>query len=209
MQYQIKDAQGNIYGPAPLEMIRQWIREGRITAMMLIAAVGSDAWQTASTLPELAGAFDGTAASGGSAGAAAASSATSSTSETVNVRPVAGGTGAGQTYAGADVDFGAGRAETNGLALTSMILGICSFVPGCCCCLWVPLSIGAIVTGTMAKTQLKNAPHQGGQGMAKAGIILGIVAIIVFVVLTIVELVFHFAAGGAPFFGPGGLRRGF
>ena len=69
-----------------------------------------------------------------------------------------------------------------GLAVAALVLGITAFFPGCCLAgfygNWI-LAILAIVFGVMS---MKGA----GSGMAKAGLTLGIVAIALNVVLTIV-----------------------
>jgi predicted Zn finger-like uncharacterized protein len=60
----------------------------------------------------------------------------------------------------------------NGVAIASLILGIISIFPGCCCGIFgLPLSIGAIVTGVIGM----NSP--GGRGMSVAGLTLGIISI--------------------------------
>jgi predicted Zn finger-like uncharacterized protein len=70
----------------------------------------------------------------------------------------------------------------SGLAITSLILGITAFFPGCCCYMWIPLSLGAIVTGSIGmKTQQ-------GKGMAIAGVILGVCALALYGVLTVIGL---------------------
>src|SRR5688572_19503970 len=71
-----------------------------------------------------------------------------------------------------------GAGKPQGLAVTSLILGIVSFLV----CFFpigpVPLSlftaIGAIVTGFMANAAIKRG-EQGGEGLAKAGLILGFI----------------------------------
>jgi predicted Zn finger-like uncharacterized protein len=74
----------------------------------------------------------------------------------------------------------------NGLALTSLILGILAVFPGCCCgLLGLPLSLGAIVTGSIA---LKNPE---GKPMAIIGIVLGVCMI----GLTVVAVVFNVGMG--------------
>ena len=89
---------------------------------------------------------------------------------------------------------GAGKPQT--LALVSLILGIVSFLT-----CWIgigPISIGllvaigAIVVGMMAKGAIKRG-EQTGNGMATAGIILGAVHIVLWLLLTILALVFGVA----------------
>lgn len=64
-------------------------------------------------------------------------------------------------------------APTSNLALASLILGILGFTA-------IPFlgSIAAVVTGHMAKSEIKNSQGAlGGNGMATAGLALGYVAI--------------------------------
>lgn len=60
--------------------------------------------------------------------------------------------------------------EKKGLSIASMILGIIAVV--FCCNVWlcIPCSILAIIFGVIGK-------KKGGTGMAKAGLILGIIAL--------------------------------
>ncbi|NNE92591.1 MAG: DUF4190 domain-containing protein [Verrucomicrobiales bacterium] len=67
--------------------------------------------------------------------------------------------------------------KNSGFALTSMILGIVS-LPGICChILGLPLAIAAVVFGHVGMNDLKKNPEKGGAGMAKAGLIMGYIAI--------------------------------
>ncbi len=69
------------------------------------------------------------------------------------------------------------------LSIVSLVLGIVGLVFSCCC-LGVPFDIAAIVVGIIAKK--KNVPKQG---MALAGIILGAVALVIYVITVIINLV--------------------
>jgi|GEM_PF-5339964 len=89
------------------------------------------------------------------------------------------------------------RKPTDGLGITSMVLGICSCVValgGVCCGAFSALSalggIVAVVFGfvSRSKTRVASAP-------AKTGIITGFIAIIVSVVMFVLWIVLHFAGG--------------
>ncbi len=85
---------------------------------------------------------------------------------------------------GAPGGYGAPQ-QTSPLAIVSLVLGILG-VP---CCTFFVLSIGAIVTGFLARKQI--AESQGrlkGSGMAVAGLILGAVMTVVAVVYWILSL---------------------
>lgn len=68
----------------------------------------------------------------------------------------------------------AGGTRTNGMAIASLVLGIIGLVA---CCLFVP-SLLAIVFGAVAMNQCKNDPTYTGRGMAIAGLIVGVVAVV-------------------------------
>jgi hypothetical protein len=59
VQYNVRDSQGNVYGPATADMLRQWVREGRIVAGMSIAPEGTDNWTEVSVHPGLSDLFGG------------------------------------------------------------------------------------------------------------------------------------------------------
>jgi Domain of unknown function (DUF4190) len=81
---------------------------------------------------------------------------------------------------------------TNTLAIVSLVLGIASYV-------FLPVvgAVAAIVTGHMARGQIKRT-GEGGSGFALAGLILGyvhlVIAVIAIVVVVIVAVVIGAAA---------------
>lgn len=93
----------------------------------------------------------------------------------------------GQPYGGQPAYQGQNGApgQRNTLALVSMILGIAGFVTAI-------TSIGAIVTGHMALSQIKKRGEEG-RGMALTGLILGYVV----VALTIIGIILIIAVFGA------------
>lgn len=70
--------------------------------------------------------------------------------------------------------------KTSGLAVAAMVCGICGLVVP-----WVGfvLSILGIVFGGIAISQTSKNPNLGGKGMAIAGLVTGIVAIALWVIL--------------------------
>jgi hypothetical protein len=61
----------------------------------------------------------------------------------------------------------------NGLAITSMVLGIVSLVMVCCCYFIAPLlGLGALITGFMANSKGQS------KGMAMAGIVTGALGVL-------------------------------
>lgn len=78
------------------------------------------------------------------------------------------------------------RTSTNGLAIASLVAGITGLFIG-----WLTfglISLAAIATGVMATSQI-DASGQEGRGMARAGLILGIVG----VVFTLPSLLLRFS----------------
>jgi Domain of unknown function (DUF4190) len=70
----------------------------------------------------------------------------------------------------------------NGLAVASLIMGIVglTFLP-------IVASIGAIITGFMAKNQIDESNGtQGGRGMAMAGIVTGFIGVVLWALFIIV-----------------------
>jgi hypothetical protein len=66
--------------------------------------------------------------------------------------------------------------KTNGLAITSLVLGILSIPTLSCYGGGVLFGIAALITGTIARRQIKESGGtQSGDGLALAGIILGAV----------------------------------
>jgi hypothetical protein len=75
------------------------------------------------------------------------------------------------------------RGQTPNLAITSLVCGILGF---CLCGIFT--SIPAIITGHMARRQIKNNPTLSGAGMALAGIILGYVASALFLIVVTISI---------------------
>ena len=79
----------------------------------------------------------------------------------------------------------AGTGQNQTLAVVSLILGGVSFV-----CFGPLLSIPAIITGYMQKKNIKRSPEEyGGSGMATAGIILGVVNIVLIAAFLLIYII--------------------
>ncbi len=87
---------------------------------------------------------------------------------------------------------GYGVARTNGLAVASLVLGIVG---------WALCGIGsilAIVFGVIARNQIRaSGGREGGDGMAKAGVILGCVFLVLLVAYVIVVAIVAASDGSA------------
>jgi hypothetical protein len=80
------------------------------------------------------------------------------------------------------------------LAIVSLVLAILS-LPGWCCLLYIPLSIAAIITGTIALRKVK-AGTGAGQGMALAGVIIGGIVLVLFSIAYVVLISIEVANPG-------------
>jgi Domain of unknown function (DUF4190) len=164
VQYSVRDSYGNTYGPASAELLRQWVREGRIIAGMTITTAGADTgWTEISTHPAVADLFSGTPRP--------VSSPVPQQVEAVRVE-----------YAHPSTRINA----TSGTAITSLILGIISFLGatpsyffGCCCCGAIPFALVGLFLGFLALGQARTpGSAQSGKAMAIAGIILSALALL-------------------------------
>lgn len=94
----------------------------------------------------------------------------------------------------------AAGARTNSLAIVSLVAGIGSFfahiVPGVG---GFTVALIAVITGYMARNQIKESREQG-MGMATAGMVIGIVHLVLLGLLVIV-LIFAIFVFGAVLFG--------
>ena len=78
-----------------------------------------------------------------------------------------------------------GASKPQGLAIGALICGILSLVTALAVCLWflsIPLGVVAIILGIMAGGKAKRG-EAGGAGLAKTGMILGIVGIVLSIVI--------------------------
>ena len=145
--YKILGADQQEYGPASADQIRQWIAEGRVTGQTQVQAEGSSEWRSLSALNEFAAALAARAAAPGA-------------------RPPAGLTSTPPVIL-------PNRPPAQGLAISSLVLGVLSFV-GCSFIAGIP----AIVTGHIAHNRSRKAPQQfGGGGLAIAGFVMGYVSL--------------------------------
>jgi len=84
--------------------------------------------------------------------------------------------------------------KSNGLAVASLVLGICSIVFFWLSFVGLACGILAIVFGVVAKNKVKADPQVGGAGNAKAGLVTGIIGVVFWVIMVIVVAMFFTAA---------------
>lgn len=83
--------------------------------------------------------------------------------------------------------------RTNGMALTSLVMGLLAITVGLCCCYGIPFNILGVVFSLVALSQISADPqNQTGRGLAITGLILSSLTFL----LGLGLLVFTLAAGG-------------
>lgn len=74
--------------------------------------------------------------------------------------------------------------KSNQTAVWAMVTGILSLIP---CCWGIPIiAVVSIVLGCIALSQIKKNPQQTGSGFAIAGLIMGILSLVVAVIIWLV-----------------------
>jgi hypothetical protein len=148
--YKITGADGNEYGPVSLEQLKRWVAEGRVNAQTRLRDAGAGDWMTAGDFPELSGLF---------------------------------GAPGGEAQPGSPPSIGSAAqsaAKKQGLAIASLVLGICSIA----LCLTFLTGIPAIICGHIAHSRTRRSPNQyGGAGLAIAGFVMGYVSIFITILL--------------------------
>jgi hypothetical protein len=85
--------------------------------------------------------------------------------------------------------FAAAPQKTDGLAITSLVLGILSMI---CCGMGILTGIPAVICGHIAMGRMKKDPNLQGKGLAIAGLIMGYLGIVV----SVIYLIYVVAFGG-------------
>ena len=151
--YKILGADQTEYGQIGADVVRKWILQGRVTGQTSAQAEGSTEWKPLSQFAEFAPAL-------------AAKGAAPSLQP-----PVAPGA----------LPPALGAKPQSGLAITSMVLGIMSFV-GCSIITGIP----AIITGHIALNRTRKSPQQfGGGGLAVSGLALGYASLVFLPIIAI------------------------
>lgn len=101
-------------------------------------------------------------------------------------QPGDGGYGPQAGYGGYGPGYSTPRPK--GLAIASMVCGIVSLVLLCFPYLGLPAGIAAVVTGVLARKKIQQGAAEGA-GMALAGLITGIVGIVICLILLILVAV--------------------
>jgi hypothetical protein len=228
-KYMVRDPQGNVYGPADVNLLAQWVVQGRIIPGMYIAPRETGEWAEVSTHPALAHLFSQesapqemppTAPSGEQALPAApleqapapVAEQPPSTPVEQTLSPYAAQTPTSpvSTYPVTRVNstspepipYATVGPRQNNPAIISLVLGILAIVASPfgamlpCICVCIPLvllaAVGAIIFGGIGLAQIKSEPALfTGRGQAIAGLVLGIVALLIFVLFLVAGFVLN------------------
>lgn len=94
-------------------------------------------------------------------------------------------------YGGPPPGYG-GQPRNDSKAVTALVIGILSSVLGLCCGIFGLVGIAAILLGRSSQKEIAmSGGALTGEGMAKAGVILGIIGCAVGVIVTIVNIVLY------------------
>lgn len=149
------ESNGTQQGPEETAQIQQRLSSGELSGATLVWREGMGDWTPLSQIPE----FSPTAAV-----APQPQAAVGPYSPPQHVQGVPGAAGMMPT--------------SNGMAITSMILGICSIVLTLGCGIGFILAIPAVILGHISRKQIKDsAGQQTGDGMALAGLIIGYIVL--------------------------------
>jgi hypothetical protein len=85
-----------------------------------------------------------------------------------------------------------GSGGSNGKAVAALVLGICGLVVCPLVC-----SVLAIVFGKQAQQEIAVNPAQSGDGMARAGVIMGIIGLALYGVILLIYIAVIVAAAGS------------
>lgn len=148
--YKIIGADGREYGPVSLDQLRDWLAQGRLNAQTRVKRAEDAEWQTAAEIPELAA---------------------------VVRPPELSPPGKGPPPLLNPPKL---PARSNGLAIVSFVLGLCSIVV----CLSVLAGIPAIICGHIARSRAARQPSRySGSGLAMAGLLLGYLSIVILLIV--------------------------
>lgn len=150
--YRIIGADGNEYGPVSVEVLRQWIAEGRANGQTKVLPEGATEWKRLEEVPELAQGLPG--------------------------RPLPGPSPAAPATAPVVISAPQATPRTNPLATTGMVLGICSLT-FCFCCYGLPFNLAGLICSLVALNQINNNPErEQGKGVATAGLVMSILSLL-------------------------------
>lgn len=68
--------------------------------------------------------------------------------------------------------------KSSGMAIAGFVLGLFSVCSCFCCCTGLPCSTMGLIFSSIALSQMKHNPLQGGRGLAIAGLVLSILGLI-------------------------------
>jgi len=171
--YKIIGADLKEYGPITADQLRQWISEGRVNGDTKVQTEGSTDWKRMSELPEFRSVLP--------------AAPPSPPMPPLGTVPPPAPAPMPIPHPGPTLAPGMPQpvsmppsSKSNQMAVWALVTGILSVL---CCQVLAPVSI---VLGAVALSQIKQRPEQEGSGFAIAGIVLGIIALLLMVVGAVV-----------------------
>ena len=150
--YKIIGVDGKEYGPVTLEQLKTWIAGGRVNGQTRVQQEGSADWRTAAEFPEIANLLQ---------------TPPPPPPPGPGVRPAA--------TPRAIAPLPPGSKQSDGLAITSFVLGLVSVI----LCLGPLAGIPAVICGHIARRNLRSSGvEKSGSSLALPGLILGYVGIV-------------------------------
>ncbi len=150
--YKIIGADGKEYGPITVEVLRQWIAEGRANNQTKVLPEGATEWKMVGDVPELAARPESAPTS------APATPAILTAPQTISMPA---------------------KPRNNSLAVAGLVLGILSVTLGLCCCYGLPFSVPGLICSLMGLNQIKtDSAGQQGKNLAIAGLVLSALGIL-------------------------------
>ncbi len=202
-KYLIRDAQGNVYGPADAALLREWVGQGRIVAGMFIAERETRQWVEAAVHPAVADLLRPRQPDPAAMPTSTkpVNSANPAARVTIELRAAAG---LAQPVPAPAPDVHAYQSTAS--APRHNILGLIAFIASLvgavnlmcvpfCACVAMPFSalfeISAVALGAIALHQMKaNPPAYSGRGLAMAGLVIGICVLVLYGVGTVAMLIY-------------------
>ena len=106
----------------------------------------------------------------------------------------------GPGYGGPGGPYGGPPPRNSSKAVGALVVGIVSLPLGFCCSFIGLVGLAAVFMGRSAQTEIRNSGGTlTGEGMAKAGFVLGIIGCVLGVIMTIVNIALFINGDGANF----------
>lgn len=174
-------ADGREYGPIPADQMRSWIKEGRADRFTQVQPAGETWWKPLGQFAEFADLLPPPPtlpSSAPSTGPDLAGSPPPSAPP-----PLAPFTPS-SAYSGSSLGLGQGQPKTDGMAIAGAICSGIGLIP-CCCCGTIFSGLGLAFSLIGLNSINADPVNRTGKGLAIAGIVMGAVGLLFFVITLI------------------------